>query len=93
MRCSIPLKELKSKLIWPIKLINASLLFLDQGKGFPEEEIHLVFDKFYRLHDDHRQGTGLGLSIAKGFTEAHHGSIKLENKPEGGARFTFRNSC
>jgi len=65
------------------------IIISDQGKGFPEEEIHLVFDKFYRLHNSPTGGTGLGLSIAKGFTEAHHGSIKLENKPEGGARFTL----
>ena len=65
------------------------IIISDQGKGFPDEEIHLVFDKFYRLQNSPTGGTGLGLSIAKGFTEAHNGSIKLENKPEGGARFTI----
>lgn len=60
----------------------------DDGKGFPEDKIHAVFDKFYRLPDTVTGGTGLGLSIAKGFAEAHNGSIKVENINSGGARFT-----
>lgn len=59
----------------------------DNGKGFPESEIQYVFDKFYRLPQTITGGTGLGLSIAKGFTEAHGGTIKLENTLHGGARF------
>ncbi|MEH6680784.1 MAG: ATP-binding protein [Sediminicola sp.] len=61
----------------------------DTGKGFPEEEIGLVFDKFYRLDGSRTGGTGLGLSIAKGFTEALGGTIALANGPEGGAVFTI----
>lgn len=60
----------------------------DRGPGFPEEEISKVFDKFYRLQHTKTGGTGLGLSIVKGFVEAHHGSVVLENVPHG-ARFTI----
>ena len=59
----------------------------DNGKGFPEDDIHQVFDKFYRLPHTKTGGSGLGLSIAKGFTEAHGGQIILENQKEGGAKF------
>jgi two-component system sensor histidine kinase KdpD len=31
----------------------------------------------------------LGLSIVKGFTEAHHGTVRLENNKDGGAKFTI----
>ena len=34
-----------------------------------------------------RVGTGLGLTIAKGFVEAHHGTLTARNRPEGGAEF------
>jgi two-component system sensor histidine kinase KdpD len=62
----------------------------DNGHGFPEEEISYVFEKFYRLKSSKPGGTGLGLSIAKGFVEAHGGTIQLENAPLGGALFTIR---
>jgi two-component system sensor histidine kinase KdpD len=62
----------------------------DNGPGFPEREIHKVFDKFYRINQSKTGGTGLGLSIAKGFVEAHKGTITLENAPLGGALFTIR---
>jgi two-component system sensor histidine kinase KdpD len=59
----------------------------DNGPGFPEKEINKVFDKFYRIDHSKTGGTGLGLSIAKGFVEAHNGTITLENAPLGGALF------
>ena len=61
----------------------------DNGIGFPENEMALVFDKFYRLPHTKTGGSGLGLSIAKGFTEAQNGTIKLENNEKGGATFTI----
>lgn len=61
----------------------------DTGNGFPEDEIENVFEKFYRLRNSKTGGTGLGLSIVKGFIEAHEGTIKLENKNQGGAIFTI----
>ena len=59
----------------------------DNGPGFPKDEINKVFDKFYRLKNSAAGGTGLGLSIVKGFVEAQHGSVSLENVDTGGARF------
>lgn len=61
----------------------------DRGKGFPVDEIEKVFDKFYRVKNTKTGGTGLGLSIVKGFTEAHNGTVELENIPHG-ARFTVK---
>ena len=72
---------------------NCFIKFSDNGKGFPEQEIDLVFDKFYRLNNTAAGGTGLGLSIVKGFTEAMGGKIFLENLAHGGARFTLEFPC
>ncbi len=74
---------------------NESLVITiaDNGNGFPEDKIEKVFDKFYRLPNNKVGGTGLGLSIAKGFVEAHNGSITLENQPSGGAKFTIIIPC
>ena len=65
------------------------LTLADTGRGFPEQEIAHVFTKFYRLKGSRSGGTGLGLSIAKGFIEAHSGTISLKNLPLSGALFTI----
>jgi two-component system sensor histidine kinase KdpD len=62
---------------------------LDRGPGFPEKEIPLIFNKFYRIEGSKAGGTGLGLSIARGFTEAQKGTITAENRKNGGAKFTI----
>jgi two-component system sensor histidine kinase KdpD len=67
-----------------------TLQVMDRGPGFPTKEISLIFNKFYRLEGSKAGGTGLGLSIAKGFTEAHKGTITVENRQNGGAKFTIR---
>jgi two-component system sensor histidine kinase KdpD len=62
----------------------------DHGPGFPESEIKKVFKKFFRVDENKAGGLGLGLSIAKGFVEAHGGTISVENREPGGARFTIQ---
>jgi two-component system sensor histidine kinase KdpD len=63
---------------------------MDRGAGFPEAELTLVFNKFYRGKDAKAGGTGLGLSIVKGFVEAHKGTVIAENRKNGGAIFTIK---
>jgi two-component system sensor histidine kinase KdpD len=63
---------------------------MDRGPGFPSKEISLIFKKFYRVEGSEAGGTGLGLSIAKGFVEAHNGTITVENRQNGGAKFTIK---
>lgn len=61
----------------------------DKGPGFPEKEIRHAFKKFFRVDENKTGGLGLGLSIAKGFVEAHGGTISVENRKKGGALFTI----
>jgi two-component system sensor histidine kinase KdpD len=62
----------------------------DNGFGFPQDEIKMVFDKFYRLKNTKTGGTGLGLSIIKGFVESMGGNVLLRNSNSHGAIFTIR---
>ncbi len=66
------------------------IMISDNGSGFPSDEINKVFDKFYRLKNSKAGGTGLGLSIVKGFTEALGGRVNLQNREDGGAKFTIQ---
>ncbi|HYM53325.1 MAG TPA: ATP-binding protein, partial [Candidatus Dormibacteraeota bacterium] len=36
-----------------------------------------------------QSGSGLGLAVARGLVAAHRGRIWAENRPGGGASFTF----
>jgi two-component system, OmpR family, sensor histidine kinase KdpD len=68
---------------------NLIITISDNGKGFSEEELKLLFSKFYRITVNKTGGTGLGLSIVKGFVEAHNGTVKVENNTPNGAKFTL----
>jgi two-component system sensor histidine kinase KdpD len=59
----------------------------DRGPGVPANAEARVFEKFYRGNDRKTGGLGLGLSIARGFVEAHGGTLTAENRTGGGARF------
>jgi two-component system sensor histidine kinase KdpD len=81
-------KEISKRISVLDSLVEMLIITIeDNGPGFKENEIHKVFDKFYRVASSKTGGTGLGLSIAKGFVEAHKGKVKLENIKNGGARF------
>lgn len=68
---------------------NLLLSVSDTGKGFPQDVIGRIFDKFFRVTGSKPGGTGLGLSIVKGFVEAHGGTIQLRNLPLSGAEFSI----
>jgi two-component system sensor histidine kinase KdpD len=78
-----------SKIFISTKMSNNRLhiCISDNGKGFSEEELKLLFTKFYRSSAKTTGGTGLGLSIVKGFVEAHGGKVKVENNVPHGAKF------
>lgn len=68
---------------------NCCIRISDNGNGIPEAEQQFLFDKFYRVPQTKAGGSGLGLSIVKGFVEAHHGNVRVENNEQGGATFTI----
>ncbi len=66
---------------------DAILEVEDEGRGVRPEDMPHVFDRFWRAPDAPHGGTGLGLSIAAWIVEQHGGTIRVENRHEGGARF------
>jgi two-component system sensor histidine kinase KdpD len=63
----------------------------DRGPGIAPGQEERVFERFYRAADGTRAaGTGLGLAVCRAIVRAHGGSIRAENRPDGGALFSFR---
>jgi nitrogen fixation/metabolism regulation signal transduction histidine kinase len=59
----------------------------DNGPGFHTGSVSQVFDPYVTTKP---KGTGLGLAIVKKLVEEHVGSIKAENREDGGAMISIR---
>jgi two-component system OmpR family sensor kinase len=68
----------------------AELEVSDTGVGIPEDQLPLIFERFYRADPSRTAGgAGLGLSIARQIAEAHGGTIEVESTPGEGSKFTL----
>ncbi len=62
----------------------------DTGVGIEQEDIPLIFEKFYRGHTGADQkGDGLGLTIVHHIIKAHGGHVWVESKPGYGSTFNI----
>jgi len=58
----------------------------DTGPGLSDDILDNLFEPFRTTKET---GTGLGLPICRTIVEAHGGRLWAENRPEGGATFSF----
>lgn len=67
---------------------TATIEVADTGPGIPADVIDRVFEPFFTTRDV-GSGMGMGLSICHTIMESHGGTIRVANRPEGGAVFTI----
>jgi signal transduction histidine kinase len=61
----------------------------DTGSGISEEDMPHIFERFYKGKNSDKNSFGVGLALARKIAMAQNGTIKAENLPEGGAKFTL----
>ena len=61
----------------------------DNGIGIPENEIPMIFDRFYRAKNSGQniKGTGIGLSIVKTIVDRHDAKISVKSAIGKGTTF------
>jgi two-component system OmpR family sensor kinase/two-component system sensor histidine kinase BaeS len=71
---------------------SIELSVADTGPGISREDLPHLFERFYRGDPARGRtgGSGLGLAIVRQWVEAHGGTIRAENRSEGGARFVLQ---
>jgi signal transduction histidine kinase len=65
----------------------------DDGPGIAAADLRHVFEPHFRAdraRNSATGGAGLGLAIVERLTTAHGGTVHVENRPDGGARFVVR---
>jgi two-component system NtrC family sensor kinase len=71
-----------------VRTCGEGLVIEDDGPGIAPEHMPHLFDPFFTTKPP-GQGTGLGLSVAHGIAQEHGGTLRAENRTEGGARFVL----
>jgi heavy metal sensor kinase len=72
---------------------QAAIQLRDTGLGISNDDLPRVFDRFWRadkVRSRDEGGTGLGLAIAKGITERHGGTLRVESQLGHGSTFSVR---
>jgi signal transduction histidine kinase len=64
----------------------------DDGPGIPVRDRTRIFERFVRLDPSRSRfsgGSGLGLCIVDEIVRSHHGTVEVDDAPQGGALFTL----
>lgn len=71
----------------PYETVNIDIK--DNGIGIPENEIPMIFDRFYRAKNSGKniKGTGIGLSIVKTIIDRHDAKISVDSAIGKGTTF------
>ena len=82
---AIKFSNQKGKIEFSLNDLGESIVFkiTNSGKGIPERELPLVFERFYKgdkSRSDVKDSTGIGLYIVKTIVSSHKGTITVASK-------------
>ena len=71
---------------------SVNISVVDQGPGFPQEQVDRVTEAFYQFNrkTQEQQGLGLGLNLAYRIIEAHDGTLTIDSAPGNGTKVTVQ---
>lgn len=67
-----------------------SLVVKDNGVGIPQEDLHRIYERFYRGSNVKSDGTGLGLAIVKHICQRYGFSIDVHSTVGAGTTFIVK---
>ncbi len=70
--------------------LYTEIMVRDSGKGFDEEDIPHLFERFYKGKGASDESIGIGLALARSIIVRQSGTIQAANLREGGAQFVIR---
>lgn len=70
--------------------VYTEIVIEDTGEGFAKEDLPHIFERYYRGQNAHKESIGIGLALAQRIITQQKGTIKAENRQQGGARFIIR---
>lgn len=73
-----------------------SIKVMDSGIGISEENLPLVFKRFYRIESEEAfkiSGSGIGLALTEELIKTHHGEIFVASKLKEGSSFEIQFPC
>ncbi|MHC1776166.1 MAG: ATP-binding protein [Lentimicrobium sp.] len=88
---ALKFSDKKSRVKFEVNMISpgvAGFTITDNGIGIPEDEMHYIFEPFYRASNSkHARGSGLGLTVVWDCLKLHRGEISFESKTGIGSIF------
>ena len=70
--------------------LYTEILIWDEGAGFAREDLPHLFERFYRGKNAREDSVGIGLALAREIIERQNGTLRAENRAQGGALFEIR---
>ena len=72
---------------------DALITVADTGIGLSEDEVKMVFSRFWRADSGRNReqgGLGVGLALVKEIIDQHNGTIDIQSETDKGSAFTIR---